>query len=408
MSILTKTMKLIQTIGSLIFLLTLICGCDENETRTAPKQVLKTNAMKIYMHYMPWFQSKDVSGYWGYHWKFTNRDPDIVDADGKRQIASHYYPLIGPYDSRDRDVIEYHLLLMKYAGVDGILIDWYGSHTVNDFKVNLTGSNAIIDVTDDVGITFAVVYEDFTAGIVADKTTKTAIEAAREDMLYLQSGYFANEQYVRVDGSPLLLTFGPRYFKQAGEWATILSQLSSKPKFLPLWNHGAFSGENDNGEFSWIDFNTSLTDLENFYNKAPHIEMLIGSAFPRFHDYYEEGGVGTSYGYVAYNEGQTLSNTLNKAAARHLQYLQLVTWNDFGEGTVIEPTFENQFQCLQLIQEFTGVSYGLSELELIHTYYLKKKELKNDPEAQSKLSGIFRLLAALEFEKAKQMLKDLP
>ena len=51
----------------------------------------------------------------------NNRNPNIVDATGKRQIASHYYPKIGPYASSDPDVIEYHLLLMKYAGVDGVL-----------------------------------------------------------------------------------------------------------------------------------------------------------------------------------------------------------------------------------------------------------------------------------------------
>lgn len=109
-----------------------------------PKPVAKTNPMKIYMHYMPWFQSKDFSGFWGYHWKMTNRNPDVIEKDGRRQIASHYYPLIGPYDSKDPDVIAYHLLLMRYSGIDGVLIDWYGSHKVHDFGPNLENSNALI------------------------------------------------------------------------------------------------------------------------------------------------------------------------------------------------------------------------------------------------------------------------
>src|SRR5688572_13914818 len=61
-----------------------------------PGKVGKTNPMIIYMHYMPWFQSKDVSGYWGSHWRMNTANPDIVDGEGRRQIASHYYPLIGP------------------------------------------------------------------------------------------------------------------------------------------------------------------------------------------------------------------------------------------------------------------------------------------------------------------------
>jgi glycoprotein endo-alpha-1,2-mannosidase len=384
------------------------CDDDEPEAANGPKEVEKTNPMQIYMHYMPWFQSKDVTGYWGYHWKMNNKNPDVIDGNGKREIASHYYPLIGPYDSSDPDVIEYHLLLMKYAGVDGVLIDWYGSHTVNDFKINLTGSNAIIDKVDDAGLKFGIVYEDFTAGIVQDKTTKTDIEAAQADMTYLESNYFSNNQYITINGSPLLLTFGPRHFKQASQWTTIFSGLNEKPKFLPLWNHGTFVGENDNGEFSWVDFTASLSDLESFYNKAPHIEILIGSAYPRFHDFYEEGGVGQSYAYIDFNAGQTLRNTLNKADERNLDHLQLVTWNDFGEGTVIEPTQENEFQCLQIIQEFTGVSYGLDELELIHSYYLKKKALQADAEAKEKLEKVFLHLAALEPDQARKLLDELP
>ena len=88
-------------------------------------------APKLYMHYMPWFQTPSSLGgtggsSWGFHWKMNTQNPNIVDASGKRQIASHYYPKIGPYDSTDSDVIEYHSLLMKYSGVDGALVDWYG------------------------------------------------------------------------------------------------------------------------------------------------------------------------------------------------------------------------------------------------------------------------------------------
>src|SRR5262245_2445970 len=63
-----------------------------------PVDVTKTNPMKVYMHYMPWFETPATLGgsNWGYHWKFNNRNPNIVDATGKRQIASHYYPRSGP------------------------------------------------------------------------------------------------------------------------------------------------------------------------------------------------------------------------------------------------------------------------------------------------------------------------
>ena len=80
--------------------------------------VAKTNPMKVYMHYMPWFETPaswaEPTG--AIHWKMNTRNPNIVDAAGKRQIASHYYPKIGPYDSSDPDVIEYHMLLDEVLG----------------------------------------------------------------------------------------------------------------------------------------------------------------------------------------------------------------------------------------------------------------------------------------------------
>ncbi len=84
-----------------------------------PVQVSKSVNNKIYIHLMPWFESAQYSGYWGQHWTMANQNPDIMDGTGKRQIAAHYYPLIGPYASGDPDLVEYQLLLKKLAAADG-------------------------------------------------------------------------------------------------------------------------------------------------------------------------------------------------------------------------------------------------------------------------------------------------
>jgi hypothetical protein len=181
-----KRLELIGVIFSLVIFVTTACGSDEPERKSnEPKAVSKTNSTRVYMHYMPWFQSKDVSGYWGSHWTMKNKNPETILDNGQREIASHYYPLIGPYDSKDLDVIQYHLLLMKYAGVDGVLIDWYGSHNVYDYRPNLSGANALIDNIDDVGLQFGIVYEEFTAESVDQQTSKTALQAAQVDVILL-------------------------------------------------------------------------------------------------------------------------------------------------------------------------------------------------------------------------------
>lgn len=396
----------------LVLLGLLLTGCglvDSNgeDEPEGPARVEKSNPMQVYMHYMPWYHSKEVSGYWGSHWRMTNRNPDEVDEQGRREIASHYYPLIGPYDSRDPAVIEYHLLLMKYAGVDAVLLDWYGTHSVYDYRPNLTNANALIDRVDDVGLDYGIVYEEYTASNVGDRSAATAIAAAREDVAYLQEEYFPDDAYLRVDGAPLLMTFGPRYFQQGSQWTQIFAPLEEEVTFLPLWGHTHRVGDAADGAFSWIDFTPSLQNLEGFYRGRAADEMTVGSAYPRFHDFYEEGGTGESYGYVPSHDGETLQRTLALAQEHGLSYLQLATWNDFGEGTVIEPTAEDGFRFLEIIQEFTGVPYGRAELELVHAYYLKKKAFGDDPAMQPLLQQAFDHLAALDVAQARAVLAQV-
>jgi glycoprotein endo-alpha-1,2-mannosidase len=369
--------------------------------------VSKTNDMQVYMHYMPWFQSKEVSGYWGQHWRMNTRNPEIIDTDGKRQIASKYYPLIGPYDSNDKDVIEYHLLLMKYAGIDVVLIDWYGSSAVTEYQVILNASNALIDQVFYAGLKFGIVYEEYTAEKAGKQSGQTPIQAAQSDISYLEKNYYTSENYVIVNKRPLLLTFGPRFFKTGTDWTQIFANANPQPIFLPLWFHASLVGAKANGEFGWVDFTSDLSDLNKFYTQNAS-GTKIGSAFPRYDDYYVEGGWGQSYGHIDANGTQTLSNTLQKAVDNGIKHIQLVTWNDFGEGTVIEPTQEDQFTFLKAIQQFTGVQYGEAELTLIYNYYLKKKKYALDQEALKKLKEAFNHLVALEPDQAKDIIEKLP
>src|ERR1700741_4459646 len=140
--------------------------------------VPKTNPTKVYIHYMPWFTAPrnpgtgvtsyptgvTASGSWGYHWcnDGSGANPNtlttITDYTGTpvqtRNVDAHYHPLIGPYDGSDPDVLEYHLLLMKLSGIDGVMIDWYGQggQGAPDAAPLLINSNALISATGGVGL----------------------------------------------------------------------------------------------------------------------------------------------------------------------------------------------------------------------------------------------------------------
>ena len=111
------------------------CVKDKNIV-PVPVQKERTDK-KVFVHMMTWFWTDENNQHpekeiknnpWFGHWTMDKCNPEtLIEHDPsawKRQIASHYYPLTGPYASRDKNIIEYQLLLMKLSGIDGIIFNY--------------------------------------------------------------------------------------------------------------------------------------------------------------------------------------------------------------------------------------------------------------------------------------------
>lgn len=360
------------------------------------------------MHYMPWYDAPQnpVAGQtysWGWHWTMANRNPNIIDANGRRQIASHYYPVIGPYASNDPHVVEYHLLLMKLSGVDGVLVDWYGSEGSNgDVGSLLNNSNALINQTSAAGIQFGLILEDRFWG---------NIQNARNSVAYARNNYFNKSNYIRHgSGSDLLVgVFGPITHQTPAAWADILSNAGEDVEFLPLWYEQGDAGASADGEYAWI-YSDYLTGLNNFYaNRAPGLKTAMGVAYPGFHDFYVEGGAGASYFYIPENNGATLNETLGAydQYKANLDFLQLATFNDFGEGTIFEPTVENGYRYLVRIQQYTGVPYTETDLRNVYRLFTLRKKYLNDAAKQAQLNTAFNHFVALRLSDAVAVMNSV-
>jgi len=346
-----KSIFWLASFTATLFLQTLVAAA-------APKPVM--------VYYMPWFVAKPFSSTWGWHWTMNHYDPDVVNAFGERQVASWYYPLIGPYDSADPVVLEYHVLLMKLAGIDGVIVDWYGPDNYNDYAINNERTQALFDYTRRARLKFALCYEDQTiqqeinGGFI---TATGALAHAQQTMLYLQTNYFADPGFLQWSNRPVLLNFGPQYFKSNAQWQAIFSVL--RPASRP-----AFFTEDDCvgpgvGAFDWppmwlsqapgtggVLSDTALQQyLSRFEQKAASWPAFFSSAFPRFHDIYQPAGVRDYWGYLGDHNGDILRATLTRAMTNASTYVQIVTWNDFGEGTVVEPTREYGYRDLGIIQD---------------------------------------------------------
>jgi hypothetical protein len=300
----------------------------------------------ILAHYMPWYAAKPFRQEWGWHWTMGKFDVDKPD-----ELASQFRPMIGPYDSQDPDVIEYQLLTMKTAGIDGVLIDWYGIDDLYDYPEIHRASELVFSATKRLGMKFGVVYEDQTVKHLIEKgklKPENAVEVGTKTMTWLAKNWFSSPHYVKVNDKPALLVFGPQYFKPQ-DWRAMMSGINVT--FYTL--HHRIEGAD--GAYDWPlpGGGTSGCEKERlaFVDRAKEYSTSITSAYPRFADIYKQAGVGNSYGTVEDLDGQTYYRTLKAGLEGTAPIVQITTWNDWGEGTQIEPSKEFGYRDLEATQD---------------------------------------------------------
>ena len=285
----------------------------------------------LMVHVMPWFSMNPP----GWHWTMGKTGA------AKGELATHYHPLGGAYDSGDPDVVERQTLLMKIAGFDGMLVDWYGDRARYDYLPNHRVTGKLLEAAGKVGLSFALVYEDGTvphliAGGVFKK--EEAVAEGKALLTRTKKAWFGAKTYQKVGGKPLFLVFGPQYYPDDA-WKEIL------PKDVAFYTlHHRRAGAV--GAYDWPlpgeDWAKRRAEL------APNIAIPV--AFPRFDDFYKAAGVSAGYGRIPDADGTTYRTTLAESLSKRAPFVQVATWNDWGEGTQIEPSEEFGYRDLEETQ----------------------------------------------------------
>lgn len=302
----------------------------------------------IMVHYMPWFQSKSVSGKWGWHWTMNHFNPEKLDNQGRQELASQYRPIIGAYDSSDPAVLRCQTEQMKLAGIDGVFIDWYGTQNLYDYALINKNTNAIIEACTQAGLKFSIVLEDQIVPQLVKNGICTPDTYGESALKYMESKWFQLPGYLKWHGKPVLLMFGPQYYKSSqlrsifGQKVALFTLLSRRSPAV--------------GAFGWpepqVGNKKSWFQLKQFYKRAKKWPTLIAPAYPRFDDIYKQANVGPGYGTIRDNNGKTFSSTLQLAYRSNAPFIQIATWNDWGEGTQIEPSIEFGYRDLITLQTF--------------------------------------------------------
>ena len=368
------------------------------------------------MHYMPWYETPHVRDKWGSHWTGHQKqhDPSQIGPDGLPDIWSHLHPLIGLYDSTDPDVIECQLLQMKLAGIDGVIVDWYGIASVADYPPIHEATKAMFEACARLDMSFSVCFEDRTIEYqikTGDIQSDEAVDQLTDTIQWCESNWFASEHYQRIDGKPLFLNFGPIYVKDSDVWSQALASVEDRPAFVAL--HHLWKKAGGDGGFTWVHKDAWKEDgpeavkkrLEEIYAYYGDADEMIVSAYPGFKDVYAN-----SFGKLDHRDGKTLEESLDVCMKGPWQTIQLVTWNDYGEGTCIEPTHEFGYRFLEIIQAKRraelGETFAYTPDDLkLPARLLKLRQAGISPKED--LDAIAQLLAAGWCEQARERIERL-
>lgn len=333
-------------------------------------------------HYMTWFGRPEVSGSW-HQWAFNHqavpRDkhhhPDMVLPNGRSDIAAVHYPVIGPYDSTDPHVLEYHILLAKEAGIEGFMVNWYGFEDATGRRREDRGFAELLRVAEkhDFKVCLNIDEKCFFPPYHHVTTRAEAVELAKGNVRRIAEQYASSPAYLKIDGRPVISNFGWTYataddishtsFKPA-EWEEILRSAGDN-RFYFIHDHhypwrksieeAGFLSSADS-IFAWIGAKEERARfLENARQavREGRMKMVTGHANPGF-DNTPCQGWGEGVHKTDRREGEEYREQFEESIAAGSGFIQLITWNDFTEGSTIEPTEEYGDLYLAITAEYAN------------------------------------------------------
>jgi hypothetical protein len=257
------------------------------------------------------------------------------------------------YSSTDAAQVHNQITDMISRGIDGVIIDWYGPNNSIDQATKLVMAEA----ETHPGFTFAIMIDQ--GAIEWDSCAGCSPQQALISQLqYIEQTYFPSPAYLTQQGKPVITNFNID-LSYTIDWTAASAALSTQPVFL-FQNNSGFSHVLSDGSYSWVMPTTTdygISYLTSFYDTGIPLtnEQTVGASYKGFNDSLAAWGSDRVMGQQC---GQTWLQTFSEInglynSGKQLPTLQLVTWNDYEEGTEIESGIAN---CLTVLAATSGNS----------------------------------------------------
>ena len=279
--------------------------------------------------------------------------PAFRSAQGGPAVLAIYQPWFGEpdhikvgYSSQDRTVLERQVEHARSLGIEAFVVDWYGP----DKSFMDRAYSLMQNVAAEKEFRLALLYDETSNGERATESTVADLQYAYQHYIGPQAGP-VRDAYLTYDGRPVIFIF-PKSHKT--DWTRVRRDLSSweqPPLFIYEYAENINAAPFD-GLYAWVqpgkkgwarDGSRWGRDyLENFYARMTSDyadKIAVGAAWPQFDD---SKASWTQNRHISARCGQTFADTL-RAFRRYyserdpLPFLLVETWNDYEEGTAIEP-----------------------------------------------------------------------
>ena len=325
-----------------------------------------SRSKKVFCHYLPWFTIEPTPDYNQARrgWCATGAAGGAQCVDPSLRQYTGSGPLIGEYSQREAHVLEYHLLLAHAAGIDAFIVNVNPTsalqvevaaalftaaarlrqqHGPSKFglKLAISYDNAQATTQDLVDADFAVLTSllaPYSARSVAleDETSGGRLlllwSENAPDMVHIA----ANEM---LGSNSVVLARNPRSFdKSDGNFAWVLPMQSATASELASnWGNQYLK------DFEWAMAQQDPSDANT---------LALGAVYPGFDDsevpvewnggtarqISREVASGVTYDLTWEFALSYVPQRYGGPTAAEMPWVQIVTWNDFPEGTAIEPS----------------------------------------------------------------------
>ena len=289
-----------------------------------------------------------------------------VDTNAKTIGVSAHYPRGGPYDSYDPSVLNRHCKLTKAAGIDGLIVSWWGKGTFEDQAVP-----PLLEACAKAGIHAAIYYEQ-----VAKPGTPQSVAA---EIMDLARRFGVHSAYLKVTrggtARPVVFVYG-RSIQQLGveKWKAVQDTIAREDGPRPLLIGDDFSAravEVFDGAHSY----GPAADLATAAKKGDSTQKWAKRAMPWWAACGEGGTAARKAGKIAcvtvfpgYDDtkvrkpglvverehGTLYEDLWREAVAAQPDWVLITSFNEWHEGSEIEPSEEFGDKYINMTAEWAA------------------------------------------------------